>query len=137
MKRRRLTRDEARFLVRERVIRVATADRNGTPWVVPVCHALDRGLVYFGSDATGRKIDNLRGRRRLALVADRYRDSWRGLRGLALVGRAELFTEGPVFEHGRRLLYGKYRQYAKTAALEPRESVIVRVRPSEVTSWKY
>ncbi|MGH7325839.1 MAG: pyridoxamine 5'-phosphate oxidase family protein [Candidatus Rokuibacteriota bacterium] len=137
MKTRRLTPKDKRFLARERVIRVATTARDGTPWVVPVCHAMERGLVYFGSDADGRKIKNLRRRRRLALVADRYRDSWRGLRGLALVGRAEIFSAGPAFERGRRLLYRKYRQYAKTAALDPGESVIVRVRPTEVMSWEY
>jgi PPOX class probable F420-dependent enzyme len=137
MRRRGLTRREARFLARERVVRLATAGRDGTPWVVPVCHAVAGGRIYIGSDQDGRKVRYITRTRRAALVADRYVDSWRGLRGVALVGRAEVFARGPAFTRGVRLLYRKYRQYARVAALEPDDSVIVRVTPTHVMSWQY
>lgn len=137
MKPRHLTRKEAAFLQRERVIRVATAGRGGTPHVVPVCHAVEEGLIYFGSAAEGRKVADIRRTRRAALVADRYNDRWARLRGVEVVGRAQVFTRGPVFERGVRLLYRKYRQYERVAALEPGDSVVVRVRPTHVLSWAY
>ncbi|HEV8639478.1 MAG TPA: pyridoxamine 5'-phosphate oxidase family protein [Methylomirabilota bacterium] len=137
MKRRRLTPRETAFLQRERVIRVATVGRDGTPWVVPVCHAVERGAIYFGSDKDGRKVRNIVKTKRVSLVADRYSDNWGRLRGVAVAGRGEILTRGPAFARAVRLLYRKYRQYEKVAALEPGESVIVRVRPSQVMSWNY
>lgn len=135
--RRRLTAKDLGFLARERVIRVATADRRGTPWVVPVCHAVERGIIYFGSGRQGVKVRNIEKTRRVALVADRYHDNWRRLRGLVVVGRAEIVRRGPEFARGVRLLYAKYPQYPKVAALDPRDSVIVRVTPNRVMSWHH
>lgn len=135
MRRRMLSREELRFLARERVVRLATATRDGTPWVVPVCHAVAAGRIYVGSAATGRKVANIRGTGKVSLVADRYTERWTALRGVALIGRAEVFTRGPVFERGRRLLYRKYPQYAREAPLKPGDSVILRITPLHVTSW--
>jgi nitroimidazol reductase NimA-like FMN-containing flavoprotein (pyridoxamine 5'-phosphate oxidase superfamily) len=135
MKRRRLTSREARFVARERVVRVATAGRDRRPHVVPVCHVLERGRFYFGSDKRGLKVRNVIRTRWAALVADRYTERWSGLRGVSVVGRAEVFARGPVFELGRRLLYRKYRQYETQAALDPSDSVVVRVTPTHVMSW--
>jgi PPOX class probable F420-dependent enzyme len=135
MKRRRLTSREAKFVARERVIRVATAGSDGRPHVVPVCHVLEGGRLYFGSDKNGLKVRNLARTRRVALVADRYSESWGRLRGVSLRGRADVFGRGPEFELGRRLLYRKYRQYETQAALDPSDSVVVRVTPTHVMSW--
>lgn len=137
MKRRRLTPKETAFLQRERVIRVATAAPDGTPWVVPVCHAVEGGVIYFGSDKDGRKVRNILKSKRVSLVADRYSENWGRLRGVAVVGRGQVVARGPAFARGVRLLYRKYRQYEKVAALEPGDSVIVRVRPTHVMSWAY
>ncbi len=136
MAHRRLSSRDTAFLRRERVIRVATAGPGG-PHVVPVCHVLDRGAIYFGSDKNGLKVKNLRRSRRIALVADRYSENWGRLRGVSVAGRAELIRRGRAFDAARRLLYRKYRQYKRVAALEPDDSVIVRVRPLRVMSWDY
>jgi PPOX class probable F420-dependent enzyme len=135
MKRWKLRSREATFLARERVIRVATDTRGGQTHVVPVCHALERGRIYFGSGKKGLKVRNIVHTRRAALVVDRYSESWGRLRGVAVAGRAEVFGRGPVFELGRRLLYRKYPQYEKEAALDPSDSVVVRVTPTHVMSW--
>jgi PPOX class probable F420-dependent enzyme len=134
---RRLSGSDLRFLSRERVVRVASAGRDGRPWAVPVCHAVANGIIYFGSDRKGLKIRNITRTGKVGLVADRYRDSWKGLRGVAVTGRADVLTRGPEFDRAVRLLYRKYRQYARAAALEPGESVVVRVRPIRVMSWQF
>jgi Pyridoxamine 5'-phosphate oxidase len=133
----RLSAKDLTFLTRERVVRVASTGRGGWPWVVPVCHAVEGSAIYFGSDKKGLKVRNIARTRRAAVLADRYRDSWRGLRGVALVGPARIFSRGPVFERGVKLLYRKYRQYARVAALEPGDSVVVRVIPRRIMSWHY
>ncbi len=137
MKRRRLEGWARRFLEQARVVRLATVGRDGSVHVVPVCHAVDGDHIYIGSEASGRKIRNIRATGRAGLVADHYVDSWKGLRGVSVAGRAQIFTSGPVFDRGVELLYRKYRQYERQAALEPGESAIVRVTAGRVTSWRY
>ncbi len=137
MKRARLVGWKKTFLTRARVIRFATTNGDGTVHVVPVCPVMDGGVIYIGSDKSGRKMTNIRRRPRVGLVADHYVDSWKGLRGVAVAGRADVFTTGAVFERARRLLYRKYPQYERVAALDPSDSVIIRVTPSEVMSWRY
>lgn len=134
---RRLTGKDLRFLTREKVVRVATAGRDGRPWVVPVCHVVANGVIYFGSDRNGVKVRNIARTRKAGLVADRYRDSWKGLRGVALTGRADILSRGAEFVRAVRLLYRKYPQYERASPLEPGESVVVRVKPIRVISWQF
>ena len=49
----RLTKAQAKMLERERVAHVATVG-DGMPHLVPVCHVLAGGKIYFGSGKRGR-----------------------------------------------------------------------------------
>lgn len=119
----------------ERVCRVATAGGDGLPHVVPVCHVLAGGKIYFGSGDDGRKVLNLKDNPRLALTIDVYTDAWAQLRGVMVQGRARLIERGAAFHRARRRLYEKYPQYAREAALAPSDSVIVEVTPTHVFAW--
>ena len=111
----RLKKALAKLVAWERVARVATASRAGVPHVVPVCHVLADGKLYFASDVGARKVLNLK--------------------GVLLQGTARLIEKGPPFRKIRRLLYAKYPQYPDEAALEESEVVIVEVTPARVFSW--
>src|SRR5439155_1314698 len=50
----RLKKSLAKLIAWERVARVATASATGTPHLVPVCHVLADGKLYFASDAGAR-----------------------------------------------------------------------------------
>ena len=57
----RLKKALATLIEQERVCRVATANPSGIPHVVPVCHVLADGKLYFGSAADAKKVVNRRG----------------------------------------------------------------------------
>ena len=132
----RLTKKLAEFVQLERVCRVATSGAAGMPHVVPVCHALGGGKLYIGS-GTGRKMKNLVENPQVTVVVDVYSDAWSLLRGVMIQGRAKLVRRGPGFRRGRDLLYRKYPQYRRQAALSPSDSVIVEVTPTRVFSWGF
>ena len=134
-RRARLTRAEARLLAHERVCRVATAGAGGMPHAVPVCHVLAGGKLYFASGRDGRKALNLAANPRVALTVDLYTEDWAHLKGVMVQGRARLIARGPAFRRVRTLLYRKYPQYAREAALAPSDSVVVEVTPTHVLSW--
>jgi PPOX class probable F420-dependent enzyme len=132
----RLTKKLAEFVQLERVCRVATSGAAGMPHVVPVCHALGGGKLYIGS-GTGRKMKNLVENPQVTVVVDVYSDAWSLLRGVMIQGRAKLVRRGPGFRRGRDLLYRKYPQYRRQAALSPSDSVIIEVTPTRVFSWGF
>ncbi len=90
-----------RFLERQRVAHLATADARGAPHVVPVCFALLDDTLYIAIDEKPKQADIWRLRRmrniaanpQVAVVADVYDDAdWSRL-GFALVrGRARVLN---------------------------------------------
>ncbi len=52
-------------------------------------------------------------------------------------GEGKIVEKGPLFQEARRLLYQKYPQYEKEAALEEGESAIVEVTPLRIFSWGF
>lgn len=131
----RLRKALAKLLERERVCRVATVGADGMPHVVPVCHVVRDGRIYFASDSDARKVHNLRANPQVAVTVDVYTEDWGRLAGVLVQGRARLIERGPEFRRIRRWLYEKYPQYPEEAALEEGESVVVEVTPVRVTSW--
>jgi len=125
------------FLEGERVCRVATVGRDGMPHVVPVCHVLADGKVYFATDHESMKLKNLRRNPRLALAADLYSEDWPRLAGVLLQGAVRVVSRGSEFRKIRALLYKKYPQYPREAALEEGEVVMVELVPTRVVSWGF
>jgi PPOX class probable F420-dependent enzyme len=132
-----LTKTLAEFVAWERVCRVATGGTAGVPHVVPVCHVLAGGKVYFASGDDARKVENLRENPRVTLTVDVYSDHWGTLKGVMIQGRARLIEGGPGFRRIRDLLYRKYPQYPREAAISPSDSVVVEVTPARVFSWGF
>jgi len=132
-----LTRTLADFVTWERVCRVATTGASGVPHLVPVCHVLAGGKLYFASGDDARKVKNLRENPRVTVTVDVYSDHWDLLKGVMIQGRAKLIERGPRFRRVRDLLYRKYPQYPREAAISPSDSVAVEVTPTRVFSWGF
>jgi PPOX class probable F420-dependent enzyme len=131
----RLKRSVARLVMWERVCRVATVGKRGVPHLVPVCHVVADGKIYFASGDDGRKVLNIRENPKVAVTVDLYSDDWAHLKGVLIQGTTQLIERGPRFRRIRRLLYDKYPQYPDEAALEESDSVIVEVTPDHVLTW--
>jgi PPOX class probable F420-dependent enzyme len=134
---RQLTKTLAAFVAWERVSRVATAGAGGMPHLVPVCHVLAGGKVYFASGDKGRKVKNLHQNPLVTVTVDVYSDHWGTLKGVMIQGRARLIERGPRFHRVRDLLYRKYAQYRREAAISPSDSVVVEVTPIRVFAWGF
>src|SRR5437764_2381013 len=121
----RMTKAVARLIAHERVCRVATAGRRGMPHLVPVCQVVAGGKIYFASGNDGRKVLNLAENPRVAVTVDLYSEDWTHLRGVMVQGRARLIGRGTAFRRIRALLYRKYPQYARDAALDSADATVV------------
>jgi PPOX class probable F420-dependent enzyme len=130
----RLKKTLAKLVGLERVCHVATTGTSGVPHVVPVCHMLADGKLYFASESKAKKVANLRANPHVAVTVDFYAEDWSNLKGVMIQGNATLIEGGARFNKARRLLYEKYPQYPQEAALG-KGDVIVEVTPRHVFSW--
>jgi len=131
----KLKKSIAELIDLERVCRVATVGASRTPHLVPVCHVLDAGKIYFASENGARKLGNLRQNPRIAVTVDLYSESWSSLKGVMVQGEAKLVGKGARFRKIRSLLYRKYPQYPDASAIGESDSTIVEVTPKRVFSW--
>ena len=136
-----LSEEQAAFLVRQRVARLATSDGAGKPHAVPVCFALARASIYIALDEKPKDVPATRLKRvrnilqnpDVALIADRYTEEWDLLAFVMVRGGAELLYPATE-EHAAavRLLRGKYHQY-ETMRIE--ENPVIVIRPERAVSW--
>jgi PPOX class probable F420-dependent enzyme len=131
----RMKKSVARWFERERVCRVASANAQGMPHLVPVCPVVADGKIYYASASKVRKVENLVDNPRVAVTVDVYSDDWTHIKGAMVQGTTRLFAKGPRFRRIRALLYKKYAQYRRDATLDESDSVIVEVTPVKVFTW--
>jgi PPOX class probable F420-dependent enzyme len=111
--------EQAAFLAKQRVGRLATADAHGNPHVVPVCFAIENATLYITIDQKPKRDDARRLKRlrnvtvnpSVAFVADHYDEDWNQLGWVMLRGQAEILTHGLEHDHAQALLRARYPQY--------------------------
>jgi PPOX class probable F420-dependent enzyme len=136
-----LTETEATFVHTQRVARLATADADGHPHVIPVCYAFDGTRFYTPLDEKPkrvagrelRRVRNIEARHEASLLIDQYDDDWSRLGYVLVHGRADvLMPEDAGRGHALVLLRERYRQY-RTMALETHPVIVIM--PDRVVSW--
>jgi PPOX class probable F420-dependent enzyme len=128
------------FIEGQQVARLATADGNGVPHIVPVCFVLIRENVYIALDAKPKRTTTLRLKRvlnitenpRVSLLFDRYDNDWTKLAWVRLDGDAEMLLGSPERQEALGLLRERYAQYE---SLLPENSPVIAVRISHASSW--
>ena len=132
--------DVAAFIAGRRVGRLATADKGGAPYVVPVCYVYDEGRVYTALDlkaksvGVGRlkRVRNIRENPNVALVVDDYSEDWGELAYVMALGTATVLEEGEERRRAEELLRGKYEQYAE---MLEEGCAVIRIEVRRATGW--
>ena len=130
----------ARFITSHRVARLATADRSGTPHVVPICFVLDDDTLYTALDAKPKRVEvrdlkrvrNIVSNPQVALVFDRYTEDWTRIGYVLVTGEARLVEDASERAASEALLRAKYRQYR--SMLLP-GSPIIRIDALRAVGW--
>ena len=110
---------QRRFVESMRVARLATADANGAPHVVPVCYALIGDNLYVTIDEKPKRPDvramkrlrNIEANPHVAVVVDRYDEDWSRLAWVMLRGRADVLDDGDEHDRAQAGLRERYPQY--------------------------
>ncbi len=133
---------EIAFMQAHKVARLATADADGHPHLVPVCYAFDGRRFYTPLDEKPKRVDesklrrvrNIVARHEASLLIDHYDDAdWSQLGYVLVHGRAELIAPEDAGHTGAiRLLRDRYAQY-RTMKLET--STVIAITPESIVSW--
>jgi len=136
-----LTIAEQAFVQQQRVARLATADENGHPTLIPICYAFDGRVFYTPLDekpksVTGtqlKRVRNIEARHEAALLIDQYSDDWSQLGYVLIHAHAELlFPPEERHTQALQLLRARYAQY-QTMKLE--QHALIVLTPERITSW--
>jgi len=135
-----LSEDEQRFVSRQRVARLATADRHAVPHVVPVCFALSQTTLYITIDEKPKRSDsrplkrlrNIEENPAVALIVDRYDEDWSKLGWVMLHGQAEVLIDGTEHDDAQQLLRTRYPQLE---AMQIAQQPVIAVRIERAVSW--
>lgn len=132
-----MTPDEARRrFAAGTVARLATADADGRPHLVPLVFAVDGDAVYSAVDhkpkrtAALRRLANVRANPAVSLLVDHYDDDdWDRLWWVRADGHGTVLDgDDPVARRAVALLQARYRAYAERPPGGP-------VLAVQVTSW--
>jgi|SRR5215475_285633 len=130
---------ERRFLARQRVAHLATADKSAVPHVVPVCFAIREHTLYITIDEKPkrsqtalRRLRNIAENAAVAVVADHYDEDWTRLGWVMLRGRAEILTEGAEYINAQAMLRERYPQLR---GMQIAGYPVIAVRIERTSSW--
>jgi PPOX class probable F420-dependent enzyme len=125
----------ARF-AQARVARLATADKDGRPHLVPVTFAVRADVVVIAVDHKPKTTTNLRRLRNIAensqvsLLVDHYDEDWRQLWWVRVDGVARILPEAGRIEPVA-WLRAKYEQYRDRPPAGP----VIEIRVRKVVDW--
>lgn len=128
------------FIAAQRVGRLATADAQGNPHVVPVCFVMLDGALYVTIDekpkrASSRLLKRLRNlieNPSAAFVVDRYDEDWARLGWVMLRGPTEILSDGAEHDRAQTLLRERYPQYR---TMQLAELPVIALRIVRIISW--
>ena len=131
---------ERRFVESMRVARLATADANGVPHVVPICYALIGDDLYVTIDEKPKHPDvramkrlrNIEANPAVAVVVDRYDEDWSRLAWVMLRGRADVLDHGDEHDRAQAGLRARYPQYR---AMRIESLPVIALRIARVAAW--
>ncbi len=132
---------EARTLLEDgRVGRLATADAEGAPHVIPVCYTVLDGRIYSIVDEKPKRTTRLARLRHIeanpnvALVVDRYDEDWSALAWVLVRGEATVLEGGePTHAGAVEALRAKYEQYR---SMDLAGRPLIAVTPRRVNAWR-
>jgi len=137
----RLTENEIGFINTQRAARLATADLEGHPHIVPVCYAYDGTHFYIPLDEKPKRVDesklrrvrNILARHEASLLIDQYDDDWSRLGYVLVHGHAGLLE--PVDSPHAQALVLLRKRYVQYRSMDLERHAVIVITPDSVTSW--
>ena len=134
-----LTDRQRRFLAGRATGHLATASRDATPHVVPVCFTIVGMTLYTAIDgkpkrpgARLQRLVNIAANPSVAFIADRYDEDWSRIGWVMLRGDADILDVGAEHDAAQAILKTRYRQLER---MDIAELPVIALRIARATEW--
>ena len=134
--------EERQFIESHRVARLATADAQAAPHVVPIVYALVDDDIYFVIDEKPKKtrrglkrLKNIAVNPRVAVIIDEYHDDWTRLAYLLIEGTAAEVDDVTAYARVIEELRRRYPQY-RSMELSHDRNPMLRIVAARRHFWR-
>ncbi len=130
-------RDE--FLRKEKILRLATIDKDSTPHIVPVWYLYSGKKIYIGTNTKTEKARNVKSHKKVSFCVDVGINA-PNIFGVMGKGNAVLITnESVVSRVAKKILLRYFKTLNNKSAKEILDDTdcIIEITPKEYSVWKY
>ena len=130
-------RDE--FLKSQKVLRLATIDKNKTPHIVPVWYRYSGKKFYIGTNTKSQKAKNVKRNKRVSCCVD-VGISAPNIYGVMIQGNANLILENTKVKVIAKKILARYFKTLKDKSakeLLDDTDCIIEIIPEKFTVWNY
>jgi len=124
------TDSELRFIQKNELCRLATADENNQAHVVPVAYLFKDTKFYIATDYGTKKLANIQKNKRVALVVDVYKPN----KAVMVLGEAFILEKGPEYQEVYQLFYKNFA-WVRASPWKEGEAPFIVIRPDKKVSW--
>lgn len=126
------------FLDSQKILRLATVDRNGIPHIVPVWYLYKNGRFYVGTNTVTKKARNVSKNPKVSFCVDSGIHS--PIFGIMGIGTAKIIRdEHQVSILAKRILLRYFKSLRNTSAqdLLSQTDCIIEIVPKKITVWEF
>jgi len=130
-------RDE--FLRKEKILRLATIDKDSTPHIVPVWYLYNGKKIYVGTNTKTEKARNVKLHKKVSFCVDVGINA-PNIFGVMGKGNAVLITNGSVVSKmAKKILLRYFKTLSNKSAKEILDDTdcIIEITPKEYSVWQY
>ena len=127
------------FLKKEKILRLATVDKTGTPHIVPVWYMYSRDKIYVGTNTKTEKAKNIKAHRKVSFCVDVGVNSPK-IFGVMGQGNAKLIKDKQIVSRlAKKILLRYFKNLNNKSAKEILEDTdcIIEIVSKKYVVWQY
>ena len=128
-----------KFLKDEKILRLATIDKTGTPHIVPVWYMYSAKKIYIGTNTNTEKAKNIKAHKKVSFCVDVGINA-PGIFGVMGQGTAKLIKDtNTVSRLAKKILLRYFKNLNNKSAKEILDDTdcIIEIVPKKYAVWKY
>ena len=127
------------FLKSQKVLRLASIDKNQSLHIVPVWYMYNRKKFYVGTNTTTQKVKNIKNNKKISFCVDVGINS-PNIYGVMGKGEAKLILEKPkVKKIAEKILLRYFESLENKSAKELLRDTdcVIEIIPKKISTWSY
>jgi len=128
-----------KFLRKQKILHLASVDKNGMPHIIPVWYLYSGKKIYIGTNTKTQKAKNVKSHKKISFCVDVGVNA-PNIFGVMGKGNAKLITnKKKVSTLAKRILLRYFKTLNKKSAKEILDDTdcVIEITPKEYSIWKY